>query len=79
MTFEEDFPSLKGKEGFVDRNTVHCKAKNNMELVFMPSDIQEHCLDKQRVKENLDYLEEAMNMGILDGSDFILVRSELGL
>ncbi len=45
MTFEEDFPSLKG-EGFdiTDQD-------NDGDFLFTDIDIQKHCLDKQKVLE----------------------------
>lgn len=50
MTFEEDFPSLKGK---IDGGCNNCKA-------FGPcvdtDDIQNHCFDKQRVREAIEKL-----------------------
>lgn len=54
MKFEEQFPSLKGK---VEIYTI---GRNNGTSYFaqsgewcdvMKKDLQEHCLDKQRVKE----------------------------
>jgi len=45
MIFEEEFPSLKDQEW---------KTNIKSERMFGESDIQEHCLDKQKVFEELE-------------------------
>lgn len=49
MKFEEDFPSLKDKGG--NHGDFH-----GPENVYWESDIQQHCLDKQKVKDAIDDL-----------------------
>lgn len=51
MTFEEEFPSLKSKvEHPTDQFGIEIDYINN----YQDSDIQKHCLDKQRVKKAIE-------------------------
>lgn len=50
MTFEEEFPSLKGKEACVEFEN----GDEYETLSIWKSDIQKYCLDKQRVREAID-------------------------
>lgn len=54
MTFEEEFPSLKDTFN-IDEITGKCVYPGNLVHV---SDVQEHCLDKQKVR---GAIEKAMN------------------
>ena len=78
MTFEEDFPSLKGKQVSTHDcvNTIVMlkeELMNNNEkgYEYFEKDIQEHCLDKQRVREAIEKC-----CGIYDGNRLL---KELGL
>ena len=73
MTFEEQFPSLKGyiwlnKE--TDVNTYHC----NMDIIV------EHCIDKQKVKEVIEKLQvDDSGKGDFVIGDVKEFKKELGL
>lgn len=80
ITFEEQFPNLKGM-GFGTRSEIV-----NKRLVYVRTfssiDIQEYCLDKQKVRDAIKRIE----IGILTGGfnmakDYSLSRAkkELGL
>ena len=51
MTFEKDFPGLKGKEIGYDEASYKT-------IEFKKLDIQKHCLDKQKVKEGLNEIQK---------------------
>lgn len=52
--FEEEFPSLKGKEGSAKKGEIMGEDKLLEDFIFFDSrDIQKHCLDKQKVKEQI--------------------------
>ena len=63
MTFGIDFPSLKGKdiEGEFEGNSIKLTdlTFGTEDFVFKSSIIQEHCLDKQRVREAIDKCEKS--------------------
>lgn len=78
MTFEEEFPSLK--ESIINESSGDWAIED---FVYL-SNIQEHCLDKQRVKKILNQanprnmvLPEAIAMGEMTNIDWI--KKELGL
>ena len=48
-TFEEQFPSLKGKEKYAEDYY-----QDNIGLVFEKESIIEHCLDKVKVREEIE-------------------------
>jgi hypothetical protein len=52
LTFEEDFPHLKGK-GLTNADT-HCL--NGVDNAFLAKDIQKYCLGKQKVQFAIDAL-----------------------
>lgn len=54
MTFSDDFPSLKGKIEIKS----HKGLKGITGFFVHISDIKDNCLDKQRVKEEIDKLLE---------------------
>ena len=56
-SFEEDFPSLATKETyemFNNSSVVMKEVKKRVGIFVRISDVQEHCLDKQKVKEAID-------------------------
>ena len=90
MSFDEDFPSLKGKNEslFDEQGCVRDKlvdGKGNisylprMEYAFTEHIVKEHCLDKQRVRGAMDRLDfDESGKGDLVITHHILLK-ELGL
>ena len=70
MTFEEEFPSLKGIN---EKHSYNLLSERQKQL------ITEFCLDKQRVKEAIEEL--LKNMPIYEGYENALddLKKELGL
>jgi len=92
MKFEEEFPSLKNKMldvGFpVKMDTVDTFCDDG--LLCYRSDIKKHCVDKQKVKEAIEKLEEDFgNCGEGSKDDYnswlnfcrllVIFKKELGL
>lgn len=72
MTFDEEFPSLK----YVDRVQFKGLIRGDLEPHFSASTIQEHLLDKQRVREAIGKISREFDLG-MDWEDDLL--KELGL
>ena len=55
-TFEEQFPSLKGKEIWVNQEgrKKERNAPYGIDIFYEQQDIQKYCLDKQKTKEIID-------------------------
>ena len=89
MTFEEEFPSLKGKGKSEQLGTKNAF----MEPYYYEHSIKKHCLDKKRVRDIIDKkishskdkkFKESKNISVQswrDGAIFILnhLKKELGL
>ena len=76
MTFEE-FPSLKTKIIWMKEGYPHPAANISFELL---QDIQEHCLDKQRVKKTIEELFEGESEGEFNKTNRVLdkILTKLG-
>ena len=73
-SFEQQFPSLKGKEKCHQGYCTHTVCKDE----FTQEDIQQHCIDKQKVREIIDKLsKEGSEEGC--GINEFQLREELGL
>lgn len=59
MTFEEEFPSLKGLTKAIENPTnkiIHLNMVPDVNgAIVLVEDIQKHCLDKERVKDALRF------------------------
>ena len=51
-SFEEQFPSLKGKGG--DNHCSGCECDGSEGLTFSIQELQDNCLDKQKVRDSVD-------------------------
>ena len=51
-TFEEQFPSLKGKGG--DNHCSGCECDGSEAPTFSIQELQDNCLDKQKVRDVLN-------------------------
>lgn len=60
ITFEENFPSLEDKEDHMEGDWEYSE---EVPMGFHQSDVEEHCLDKQRVREIIDKLIELHSEG----------------
>ena len=57
MKFEEQFPSLINRELIINGNIIELKFKDGTLCnAFRGIEIQKHCIDKQKVKEDIDRL-----------------------
>lgn len=72
MKFEEQFPSLKGKE--LDSTGDDFKPYSFLAIV-----IQKHCLDKQRVREAITKFKSRSENRWTDGQVEDFLKQELGL
>ena len=95
MSFEKKFPSLKNKETIGKvcerskqdnvefKNEKDCTCKDVYDLksmnIYHPEDIQECCLDKQKVKEVIDELTYHVMEGKLNLVYVDDLKKELGL
>ena len=75
MSFEDDFPSLKGKlcidkEGTLMTLTTFAEA-------FFIEDIREHCLDKAKVRAALEKMSDSAPLVAFPVSEYL--KKELGL
>ena len=76
MPFEEEFPSLEGK------GTDDIKVDCMNELIFHYTDIQKHCLDKQKVREAMEKFKYWYETGRYSGNysiNYDKLKKELGL
>ena len=63
--FDKEFPGLKGMGcGLVTTNRPNGIKKQDQ--TYQQLDIQEHCLDKQRVKEIIDKIDSDFKQGITE-------------
>ena len=51
-TFEEQFPSLKGKGG--DNHCSGCECDGSEPPIFSINEVKTNCLDKQKVREAIE-------------------------
>lgn len=89
MNFEEQFPSLKGKDGafeyYQSTEWMQCKPSDSeADLHYvLVEDVQEHCLDKQRVRDVLrkltDQFEESVQAERVKNRTLNAIEKELGL
>ena len=92
MSFEKDFPGLKGKRVSIDldddsqKGYVMVKADGNFDDVFIQlKDIQKHCKDNQRISEAIGNQMPAcrcQRIDCLDCEDNVMLNKifkELGL
>ena len=70
-TFERDFPNLKIK------NMLEIGTYNPLNECCFIQDIQEHCLDKQKVKEAIDKVFDMSDEE--DAVHNLMIKNELGL
>ena len=70
VNFEEQFPSLKGKK---------LLSHNREDGLFYGKDIQQHCLDKQKVKNLTDYLDKIIEQHLRVNGALTLTRKEMTL
>jgi len=83
MKFEEQFPSLKGNEckycRSPDVSLSFSIPEHWVGRLFDSEKIQEHCLDKQRVRDLIGKLEERRTGLFSDRNWPDIMRAELGL
>ena len=70
-TFERDFPNLKIK------NMLEIGTYNPLNECCFIQDIQEHCLDKQKVKKAIDKVFDMSDEE--DAVHNLMIKNELGL
>ena len=86
MSFEDQFPSLKGEEQKHTNCTLNYSDGNTDFMdeceVFYKGQILEHCLDKQRVREAIERLEKKYDLSLQWSHDAIPwdeIKKELGI
>jgi len=87
MKFEENFPSLKGKEIYFNPkiDTLSSGEKIKIESIgYEKSDVEKHCLDKQWVSDVIEKIKINRGQSINDTEDqFWLIvkdlKKELGI
>ena len=85
-TFEEQFPSLKGKLGTFHEETHEPNGAHGYIEWFDPlgdlvgiQEVSEHCLDKQKVRDAIRNPKNFMSSDIGNIPDLEMIERELGL
>jgi len=84
MSFEEDFPSLKGKISWQNKSFMTLAGEKMQETkttYYIEEDIEEFCVDKQKVREAIEVLQElnelekdALEVGLTEQLDGAIKR-----
>ena len=77
-TFEEQFPSLKGKGG--DNHCSGCECDGSESPIFSIQELQNNCLDKQKTRKVINKIYRRYTKSKIDGHCMISqILKELGL